>query len=117
MGVIESMTKILKSSKRELGDILGRNNFGEFLAEAINVLIGVKNWQSRMWKLIRRLTEFANNPSTSWPSPDRGDYLAANANFMNAHAKIIEQVHHHYCDSFVLSAVIANLQKLTTILL
>lgn len=45
-----------------------------------------------MWKLIRRLTEFANNPSTSWPSPDRGDYLAANANFMKTHAKIIEQV-------------------------
>ncbi|VDO12691.1 unnamed protein product [Rodentolepis nana] len=81
------------------------------------ILIGVKHWQSRMWKLIRRLTEFANNPSTRWPSPDRDDYLAANANFMKTHARIIEQVHHHYCDSFVLSAVIASLQKLTNILL
>nr|CDS27600.2 leucyl tRNA synthetase [Hymenolepis microstoma] len=81
------------------------------------ILIGVKNWQSRMWKLIGRLTQLANNPSTRWPSPDRDDFFAANANFMKMHARIIEQVHHHYCDSFVLSAVIANLQKLTSILL
>ncbi|KAM7540286.1 hypothetical protein Aperf_G00000037227 [Anoplocephala perfoliata] len=81
------------------------------------ILVGVKNWQSRMWKLVGHLVEFANSPSTSWPSPDRGDYLKENAKFMKTYATVVEQVHHHYCESFVLSAVIANLQKFTSILL
>lgn len=45
-----------------------------------------------MWKLVGRLTEFANNPSSHWPSADHGDYLAENENFVKSHARIVEQV-------------------------
>ncbi|KAL5963817.1 putative leucine--tRNA ligase mitochondrial [Taenia solium] len=81
------------------------------------ILRGVKNWQSRLWKLIGHLIEFSNNSSALWPSADQADYLLADEDFLQTHAHIVEQVHHHYGESFVLSAVIANLQKLTSILL
>ncbi|KAL5111756.1 putative leucine--tRNA ligase mitochondrial [Taenia crassiceps] len=81
------------------------------------ILRGVKNWQSRLWRLIGQLIEFSNNSSTAWPSADQVDYLVADKDFLKIYAHIVEQVHHHYGESFVLSAVIANLQKLTSILL
>ncbi|VDM31156.1 unnamed protein product [Hydatigera taeniaeformis] len=81
------------------------------------ILRGVKNWQSRIWRLIGQLIEFSNKSSTLWPSADQTDYLATDGDFLQTYAHIIEQVHHHYGESFVLSSVIANLQKLTNILL
>ncbi|KAL7061996.1 hypothetical protein AAHC03_01765 [Spirometra sp. Aus1] len=88
------------------------------------VLTGVKNWQSRMWRLVVELSDFAKNTpvlsegSASWPSAgQKEDHLRRNGKFVREYMRAVDQVNHHYSKSFVLSSVIANLQKLTSLLL
>uniref|UniRef100_A0A0V0JBQ1 leucine--tRNA ligase n=1 Tax=Schistocephalus solidus TaxID=70667 RepID=A0A0V0JBQ1_SCHSO len=89
------------------------------------ILMGVKHWQSRMWRLVMELSDFAKTApgvgggrSVSWPSADQtGDHLRRNRLFVREYARVVNQVIHHYSKSFVLSSVIANLQKLTSLLL
>lgn len=50
------------------------------------------NWQSRIWKLIGRLVLLASDEGTDWPSPDKPDHLAEDANFMRGYRSIVEQV-------------------------
>ncbi|VDN15704.1 unnamed protein product [Dibothriocephalus latus] len=64
------------------------------------VLMGVKNWQSRMWRLVMELSDFAKNVQdiggagyVSWPSGDpMGDQLRSNRQFMREYARVVDQV-------------------------
>ncbi len=71
----------------------GYNNRTDFF---LSVLKGVKNWQSRLWKLVHHLTDFANSETTQWPSPDQPDHLANDVKFMREYKRVIEQVLRFY---------------------
>ncbi|VDL94194.1 unnamed protein product, partial [Schistocephalus solidus] len=64
------------------------------------VLMGVKHWQSRMWRLVMELSDFAKTApgvgggrSVSWPSADQtGDHLRRNRLFVREYARVVNQV-------------------------
>ncbi|BHF57984.1 Belongs to the class-I aminoacyl-tRNA synthetase [Sparganum proliferum] len=77
-----------------------------------------------MWRLVVELSDFAKNTpvlgdgSASWPSAGQmEDRLRRNRKFVREYMRVVDRVNHHYSKSFVLSSVIANLQKLTSLLL